>query len=679
MKKKISVVIPSNNNKYILKTISSVKEIADEIIIVNSSGEKETFKHLDYLTVVEAPTNKTNASKARNIGFEKARNKIILFIDADVEIKNESIDRVRELAEGLRENEIMSGIYQTSSKLGKISNIFTLILQYRLQTINRSEKFKLLYSSHFLIYRNLFLEIGGFNENLDTWEDIDFFIRAQKLSNAEISLSSDFKTLHHKNYGFFSFLKETTKKTFNATFAKLDSMSLFKRTTFLIDWKINLIPLPIPIFLLCLYLSKNIFLTFFIFITVFSFNLYITRKIFDIKNLLLGNTIISIVGLCAWVSSLIALLSFYFILAKRNLVNFKNILICLIRAIFKYGKPIQIIQYVTSRCNLRCDHCFYKETLDKKDPGELPANILIESAKQSGPILWYSLAGGEPFLRKDFSDIVNGVKKEATPQIISLPTNGWYTQRTFLSTLKVLQKLKTGLFVIFFSVDGYGESHDKIRGENSFKKLCETYDKLKKLSKIYPRLHLNLVITVQNFNKDLFPGIIKKLYDKFRPTSISINLFRHHDINAPKIDPQIISAYERAIKEYDKIRIKNNYGIIGSHFLKAKERVQKDLILAVSKEEKFVTKCTAGNLSYVGMEDGTLKPCEILSNKIGNFATQNNMDALYKSKEAKELRKFIVDTKCKCTYECSMSTNTLFNGNMFVKLLKQTTKDILHL
>ena len=93
-------------------------------------------------------------------------------------------------------------------KFGKISNIFTLILQYRLQTINRTEKFKLLYSSHFLIYRNLFLEIGGFNENLDTWEDIDFFIRAQKLSNAEILLSSDFKTLHHKNYGFFSFLKE---------------------------------------------------------------------------------------------------------------------------------------------------------------------------------------------------------------------------------------------------------------------------------------------------------------------------------------------------------------------------------------------------------------------------------------------------------------------------------------
>ena len=107
---------------------------------------------------------------------------------------------------------------------------------------------------------------------------------------------------------------------------------------------------------------------------------------------------------------------------------------------------------------------------------------------------------------------------------------------------------------------------------------------------------------------------------------------------------------------------------------------QKDLILEVSRKQKFVTKCTAGNLSYVGMEDGTLKPCEILSNKIGNFVTEKkDMKTLYSSKEAKELRKFIVNTKCKCTYECAMSTNTFFNGNMFVKLIKQISRDVLRI
>ncbi len=677
MAKKISVVIPTNNNKHILKTISSVREIADEIIVVNSSGENQTFNNLNNITIIDAPVNKTNASKARNIGFENTKYEIILFIDADVEIVKESTIATKELAENLKGNEIVSGIYQTSKKLSKISNINNLILQYRLQSINQSQKIQLIYSSHFLIHRNLFEEIGGFNEFLNTYEDVDFFIRAQKLCDSKITLSPDFKTLHHKNYTFFSFLTEITKKTFNATIAKLDNKSLFKEATFLINWRINLIPLPLLFSIICFYFTNNIFFSGTLFGILFVLNLFINKKIFK-ENLILGNISIAIVGLIAWISASFAYLFFYLILVKRNFNNLKNIFICLVRAVLKYGKPIQIIQYVTSRCNLRCDHCFYKETLDKKDPGELPRKVLIDSAKQSGPILWYSVAGGEPFLRKDFSNIINGVKKVANPQIISLPTNGWYTNRTFLSTLKIMQNLKTGLFLIFLSVDGIDQDHDKIRGENSFLKLCKTYKKLKLLSKIYPRLHINIVITVQNYNKHLFPGLIKKLYEKFQPTSISINLFRHHNLNAPKIDSKIIDAYEKAVEEYDKIRNKKNYGILGGIFLKAKEKVQKDLILTVSKEEKFVTQCTAGNLSYVGMEDGTLKPCEILNSKIGNFTKEKSMQNLFMSNEAKELRKFIKDTKCKCTYECAMSTNTLFNGNMFIKLVKQAVRDILH-
>ena len=675
MKKKISVIIPTNNNKHILKTINSVKEIADEIIVVNSADKNDKIIDLDYINIIEAPVGKTNAAKARNIGFDKAKNEIILFIDSDVEVIEESKKKIQELAENINENEIISGIYETSKNLSKISNINTSILQYRLLDLNKNQRFKLISSSHFIIHRVFFNEVGGFNESLDTYEDVDFVLRAQKLCSAKVSLSSDFKTLHHKSYKFFSFFKEIFKKTFNATIAKLDNKLLFKNVSFLVGWRINLIPLPIVLFLLTLLISKNIVISSIVFISLLILNLLISKKIFN-KNIFLGNVVLSITGLGAWISAGIALINYFLILLIRNLKNFKSIIICSTRAIFKYGKPVQIIQYVTSRCNLRCDHCFYKETLDKRDPGELPVKILVDSAKQSGPLLWYSLAGGEPFLRKDFSEIVNGVKKESNPQIISLPTNGWYTERTFLSTLKILQELKTGLFVIFFSLDGFGKSHDKIRGENSFKKLCQTFSKLKKLSKIYPRLHLNLVITVQNYNKHLFPGLIKELYDEFDPTSISINLFRHHEINAKKIDPEIIDAYEKAFKEYDKLRVNKSYGIFGNFLLKAKEKVQKDLILKVSKNNEFVTKCTAGNISYVGMEDGTLKPCEILSNKIGNFVNKNDMNSLYNSQDAKELRKFITKTKCKCTYECAMTTNTLFNGNMFLKLLKQTTKDI---
>ena len=64
-----------------------------------------------------------------------------------------------------------------------------------------------------------------------------------------------------------------------------------------------------------------------------------------------------------------------------------------------------------------------------------------------------------------------GVKKHANPVVISLPSNGWYTKKTYESCLKVLQSLDDGLFIVYISVDGPKETHDRIRGENSFQKI----------------------------------------------------------------------------------------------------------------------------------------------------------------------------------------------------------------
>ena len=78
-------------------------------------------------------------------------------------------------------------------------------------------------------------------------------------------------------------------------------------------------------------------------------------------------------------------------------------------------------------------------------------------------------------------------------------------------------------------------------------------------------------------------------------------------------------------------------------------------------------------LSYVIMEDGSIKPCEILLDKIGNVYDKNkSFSEIVSSKETKKLRKRIRDTECKCTYECAMSTNTLFSFPMIPKLISRT-------
>ena len=353
-------------------------------------------------------------------------------------------------------------------------------------------------------------------------------------------------------------------------------------------------------------------------------------------------------------------------------------MICLKRAIIKSKYPVQLIQYVTARCNLRCDHCFYKNTLDAKDPGEIEVDTLISRTENLAPFLWYSITGGEVFIRKDFEKLVLEIQNKLRPKFFSFPTNGWYTKKTFEGVLHVLQRLKRGNLILFFSIDGPQEMHDKIRGPNSYKKLKETVECLKILQKVYPRLYVNVVITVQYQNYALFPGLIHDIQNEFNPTAISINLLRYHSLNGPRLEPHILEAYENAINEYEKIRNKNKYNFFMNSIIKAKEKNQKKIILNAAKSDKFTTPCSAGNLSYVIMENGDFKPCEILENSYGNIKGTKVEDIISNKNElAKDKKKWIKESKCRCTYECANSTNALFNTNMLPGLMKTIYKDFM--
>src|ERR1700760_555785 len=68
------------------------------------------------------------------------------------------------------------------------------------------------------------------------------------------------------------------------------------------------------------------------------------------------------------------------------------------------GVPLGVHLDVTFRCNERCVHCY----LDHDDHGEMTLDeikrVLYQAASAGTLIL--TLSGGEPFLRKDFFDIL---------------------------------------------------------------------------------------------------------------------------------------------------------------------------------------------------------------------------------------------------------------------------------
>jgi hypothetical protein len=147
----------------------------------------------------------------------------------------------------------------------------------------------------------------------------------------------------------------------------------------------------------------------------------------------------------------------------------------------------------------------------------------------------------------------------------------------------------------------------------------------------------------------------------------------------------VIEGYKAATERYAQ-RLRegklDHYNFFASRVLRAKEVIQKELIYRVAKYDEFLTPCQGGTLSYVIMEDGGLKPCEILADTLGQVASAqigNDFKARVTGKDARALRRRIKDGKCRCTYECAMTTNVLFSWPMSGYLAREVGYDTLGL
>ena len=91
---------------------------------------------------------------------------------------------------------------------------------------------------------------------------------------------------------------------------------------------------------------------------------------------------------------------------------------------------------------------------------------------------------------------------------------------------------------------------------------------------------------------------------------------------------------------------------------------------------KYISPCHAGSLFGVITASGDVFPCEILEDKlIGNLRDYGmNFSDLWRSQKKEEIKNFILDNKCNCTYECALSYNVLSNWRYQPSLVKSVLK-----
>jgi len=358
----------------------------------------------------------------------------------------------------------------------------------------------------------------------------------------------------------------------------------------------------------------------------------------------------------------------------------------LFKALLKYKQlPSYFIFYPTSRCNLKCSHCFYHDSLNKKF-NELSVDEIDKITKTMDPILSLILTGGEPYLRHDLDKIVKIFYENTKVPIITIPSNGWYLSKMDKQITNMMEWCPYLTLNQQISIDGIGADHDLIRmdkqvvgSDNSFERAIKTIHHLKKLQKTYNRINIGIIITFTSQNQKKFKDIIKEIHSLVEPDNISINLVRGDPRQKVNLNLDL-ELYRDAVKYRDNLyyekKMSGHARFKGNKLATAGRIMLNELTNKTFEENKYSTPCYAGNLSGVMYPEGDVYPCEILddSHKIGNIRNFDlDFKKLWFSKKAKEEVKFIRKTKCFCTHECFNAVNILFNPKFYPEIIKKSS------
>ena len=174
-----------------------------------------------------------------------------------------------------------------------------------------------------------------------------------------------------------------------------------------------------------------------------------------------------------------------------------------------FGRSITYLRLaVTDRCNLRCQYCMPPEGIDIVDREELltfKEMYRITRVLSELGVNKVRLTGGEPFVRKDFINLVESLSFNDRLEEINITTNGALVR----DHIQTLEKLKVRS--INLSIDSLKrEKFLQITRRDQFSRVWEAYEELLKSSL---RLKLNVVVQ-SGFNTDEIPDFIELTRDQ---------------------------------------------------------------------------------------------------------------------------------------------------------------------
>lgn len=329
--------------------------------------------------------------------------------------------------------------------------------------------------------------------------------------------------------------------------------------------------------------------------------------------------------------------------------------------------PIFANVKITENCNSRCITCNAWEIKYDNECSTLEFENIMKQIRQIG-IEQIRFTGGEPLLREDIGDLIKKARHLGFKSI-AIQTNGLLLSR------KAEELVESGITTVSVSVDGIGETHDRIRGiPNGFDKSIEG---IKKLSKIAynkkMKVNVGISTTLSSLNTKEVPDLIKlckALNIEWGLNILDENLYFFKNVNMSALhikDAKVIDNMINYIK-YTKKKMPGVIGIDDNSLVYCKDYLKNTI-----KEPP----CVLGYLTvYIGSNGEIYSGCWALK-PIGNLRKKRLIDIL----NSTEYKKRAIDMflrrcpGCTCGFMINVKYQKLLLSilNRFMKYIKIKT------
>lgn len=327
--------------------------------------------------------------------------------------------------------------------------------------------------------------------------------------------------------------------------------------------------------------------------------------------------------------------------------------------------PANAVFSVTNFCNGRCRTCDIWQRYIKNpelSKGELTTKQWLKVWETMGKTTFCVWTGGEPFLRPDALELLDGLYKFCQPEILVICSNGLMPKRYGEILDKFLsQKIKSDV-TVNLSLDGIGKDHDEIRGvPGNWEKLVEAINITKDLQKKYDNLNLGLHTVVSKWNYQKVSEIYEYVIKNFNPDSY-------------KMEPAELR-YELGTMGTDILPAKEDLaGAVKSYSTKKNTTKLIDLVRKI-----YIDKYIKGNglpcyaaFNHIQITtNGNVWLCCMMADKypMGNLHDANyDFRKIWFSPRAKEIRKLVKAGKFENCQSCYLAVvaNTSIPQNLFL-------------